>query len=101
VLLPVINVAGRQLVEVVLTVHSAVLFHSNDELLCEQSGEYCVRTNARGVDLNRNYDDHWQATYTDSEEYPGWLHLFSPAPYSFFSHSVHCDCIGAKRCDCI
>eukprot|EP00743_Colponemidia_sp_Colp-15_P001225 GILK01001345.1.p1 GENE.GILK01001345.1~~GILK01001345.1.p1 ORF type:complete len:395 (-),score=42.11 GILK01001345.1:186-1370(-) len=26
-----------------------------------EQGDYCLRTNENGVDLNRNWDDHWQA----------------------------------------
>lgn len=30
-----------------------------------EAGEYCVRENPRGVDLNRNWDEKWQAKSTD------------------------------------
>lgn len=33
-----------------------------------ESGQYCARTNANGVDLNRNYGFHWQAEHADDDE---------------------------------
>lgn len=33
-----------------------------------ESGEYCARTNANGVDLNRNYGFHWEAEHADDDE---------------------------------
>jgi hypothetical protein len=31
-----------------------------------ESGEYCLRENENGVDINRNYDAHWQfVTYNN------------------------------------
>ena len=39
VIYPVVNVGGRRAIE--------------------EQGLYCLRTNREGVDLNRNWDDHW------------------------------------------
>jgi len=35
-------------------------------------GKYCIRTNQHGVDLNRNWDDHWDgSTVSDTDTYAG------------------------------
>lgn len=38
-----------------------------------ESGEYCLRTNENGVDLNRNWKDHWESdeTLKDTDIYSG------------------------------
>ena len=38
-----------------------------------ESGDYCLRTNEHGVDINRNWDDHWEPndnTETNSGSFP-------------------------------
>ena len=30
-----------------------------------EEGEYCLRENENGVDINRNYDSHWE--YNDDD----------------------------------
>lgn len=50
VLFPNINWAGRQQVE---------------------AGRYCVRANPGGVDLNRNWGDHWQSSLATNNQNPG------------------------------
>jgi len=57
VIFPVVNYLGRKHVE---------------------KGKYCVRKNENGVDLNRNWNDHWQKNdpKKDSEVYSG------PKPFS-------------------
>lgn len=37
---------------------------------CER-GSYCWRANEKGVDLNRNWGDHWSSTYDHPETFPG------------------------------
>mmetsp|Transcript_31588 Transcript_31588/g.61033 ORF Transcript_31588/g.61033 Transcript_31588/m.61033 type:complete len:379 (+) Transcript_31588:1-1137(+) len=48
-MVPIVNHDGRKLVE---------------------SGDFCHRTNAHNVDLNRNWDEHWQYSMA-AETYPG------------------------------
>lgn len=50
IIIPVVNEYGRDLV---------------------QSGAKCQRTNINGVDLNRNWDSHWEYTPTHDEMFPG------------------------------
>lgn len=52
IMYPVVNVDGRRIVE--------------------RNGDYCRRTNARGVDLNRNWNDHWtRSSPLDPDQYGG------------------------------
>lgn len=41
-----------------------------------EEGQYCIRTNPDGVDLNRNWDEKWEGGDADGEENPG------PKPFS-------------------
>jgi len=52
---PNINRGGRELVE---------------------QGKYCLRTNPRGVDLNRNWDDHWESG-SKADQTSGGQYAFS------------------------
>jgi len=47
---PNVNAAGRRLVE---------------------QGNYCFRTNPKGVDLNRNWADHWEPSSQNEDTNPG------------------------------
>jgi len=42
---------------------------SHDKVVTD--GEYCLRTNQRGVDLNRNWDESWNAEVSSAETNPG------------------------------
>lgn len=41
-----------------------------------EKGEYCLRENEHGVDLNRNYDAHWEKIQDDVRQ-------ISSGPYPF------------------
>lgn len=45
-----------------------------------EAGEYCLRTNANGVDINRNWDLHWKAENCEvvAEECPGLASMSEP-----------------------
>mmetsp|Transcript_40761 Transcript_40761/g.89084 ORF Transcript_40761/g.89084 Transcript_40761/m.89084 type:complete len:422 (+) Transcript_40761:70-1335(+) len=44
--------------------------------LIVEDGDFCVRVNPDGVDLNRNWDESWDGSYTSLDTYPG------PEPFS-------------------
>jgi len=54
-----------------------IIFNGNPESRKEvEKGNYCIRLNPEGVDLNRNWDVEWKGGSTFSETNPG------PAPFS-------------------
>jgi hypothetical protein len=55
-----------------------VLIANPQSRLKVEQGDYCLRTNEQGVDLNRNWDDHWEEGDCSnlSETCPG------PSPFS-------------------
>lgn len=50
IIVPMVNVPGREKVE---------------------AGDYCWRTNENNIDLNRNWDSHWDGSLKDSDQTPG------------------------------
>lgn len=69
-----------------------------------ERGDYCYRVNSRGVDLNRNWDDHWKSIGDEDDTNPG-RRAFSEwetvvlrdaakdfRPHVFFT--IHSGCLG-------
>ena len=67
VIVPIVNVYGRGLV---------------------QNGDFCERTNENGVDLNRNWDSHWQYAAEHNAQFPG------EAPFSEWQTRALRDLLG-------
>lgn len=80
-IIPNANPASRSKVESVSAADENVIMHN-----FFVQGDFCLRTNENGVDLNRNWADHWMKSSQNGEEtFPG---MFSPTHLSTASSLI-------------